>query len=119
MATLIDDYHQGAKRKKGEVSRLRRAIFTWVVVACSIVLPSTFVFSNKEGKLVETVADGLISMGMLVASVYIGGSSADFIATRLTSRTPAPLDDDTPRPRRDARVERRPEREPREEMIEK
>lgn len=66
----------GPQRKP--VSRLRRAIFTWIVVAACISLSYWLALHGLDTKVADTVASGLLSLGTFLAISYVGASAMDY-----------------------------------------
>ena len=66
------------KPRKSGVSRLRRAIFTYVTVAACITLSYLLAMKGADTKVAQVVADGLITLAMWLALAYVGASAIDY-----------------------------------------
>lgn len=60
------------------VSRLRRAIFTYVTTAVCIGLSFGLALRGVDTKVAQTVSEGLISLATWLAIFYVGASSVDY-----------------------------------------
>lgn len=96
--------------KSEPVSRLRRALFVFSVVGFTLGGALYLAMSGREGKVVEIVADGFITISLALSISYVAGTSIDYsgVLSRIGGKgvvasqqpaPPAPEPDDEPEPK--------------------